>query len=270
MDFIDFARAHGLRIRSLVVGKWVRVSTDEHPKKRNGAYKYMGDVGFVQNWATQVDASVWHPERPDDIRINPDRVAQIQREQEAQLRRDRQAAAQKAQWIVSQAKPSTHPYLERKGFPDEKGLVWDELLVVPMRVNGVVGCQLVSPDGVKKFLKGQVTNMATFVMGQGPAVLCEGYATGLSVRAALSAAKVKRSVVVCFSAHNMLKVSASHKDAIVVADNDESMTGENTARQIGLPYWMSTVKGEDFNDAHRRMGLFKISQELKKLAIIRR
>ena len=148
--------------------------------------------------------------------------------------------------------------------------MWDDLLVVPMRVgNSVVGCQLVSADGTKKFLKGQVTNMATFVMGQGPAILCEGYATGLSIRAALTAAKLKRSVVVCFSAHNLLKLSATHADGLVVADNDTSQTGQNTARQAGLSFWVSPVEGEDFNDTHQRIGLFAASQEIKKLVIRR-
>lgn len=271
MDFTVFAQAHGLLIRSLVIGKWVRVPTTDHTKKRNGAYKFMGDHGFVQNWATQTEASLWRPDTANEVRIDPAEAQRTHQRHLDELRRDRARAADKAKWILDQCTQASHAYLARKGFPEERGLVWmrdgSELLVIPMLAGKLVGCQVIQPDGTKTFLKGQVTGMAHFTIGQGPPVLCEGYATGLSIRAALAAAKLKRSVIVCFSANNLAKLAKEHPQGIVFADHDKSGAGEAAAKQSGLPYWISPVQGEDFNDYHQRAGLFKASQEIKQFVI---
>jgi hypothetical protein len=37
------------------------------------------------------------------------------------------------------------------------------------------------------------------------------------------------------------------------------------AKEIGWPYWMSPVLGEDANDAHQRMGAFAFGQSLLKV-----
>ena len=51
----------------------------------------------------------------------------------------------------------------------------------------------------------------------------------------------------------------------MVADNDVSKTGERVAQQIGWPYWMSEVEGEDAHDAWRRVGTFRLSQALRSV-----
>jgi putative DNA primase/helicase len=51
----------------------------------------------------------------------------------------------------------------------------------------------------------------------------------------------------------------------VVADNDESGTGERVAKEIGWKYWMSDVVGEDANDTHVRLGNFTFGQSLLKV-----
>ena len=48
----------------------------------------------------------------------------------------------------------------------------------------------------------------------------------------------------------------------MVADNDK--TGEQTAKDIGWPYWISDVEGEDANDYFKRVGMFRFSQSLLK------
>jgi hypothetical protein len=52
MGFDDFARSHGLIVRSLIPHRWIATPTEDHPRKRNGRYKFLGDIGWVQNWAT--------------------------------------------------------------------------------------------------------------------------------------------------------------------------------------------------------------------------
>jgi putative DNA primase/helicase len=63
MEFLDFARSHGIIINDLPpFGQWVRYPTEDHPKSKNGAVKYLGDHGFVQNHATSTVVTVWKPD----------------------------------------------------------------------------------------------------------------------------------------------------------------------------------------------------------------
>ena len=63
----------------------------------------------------------------------------------------------------------------------------------------------------------------------------------------------------------MEKVAAIHGKGIVVADNDESKTGEIVAQRIGLPYFMPPDINCDFNDYHIKYGLFKASAALQRV-----
>lgn len=268
MTFVDFARAHGVLIGRLIEGRWVRVATEDKPKSRNGAYRYLGDVGFVQNWATQTEPAIWRPEGASAVGEHR-RVQRIANQAHQEAAEAARKAAQKAAAILGDCELATHPYLAAKGFPDELVNVWnraaDNVMVVPMKVGrNLVGCQLIKPDGDKKFLYGQRSGGAEFVMGlKGTHVLCEGYATALSAQQALRNLKVPYVLHVTFSAGNMKKVAATLPGGLVIADNDASGTGERVARDIGWPYWMSDVVGEDFNDAHQRLGLFAVTMQLK-------
>jgi putative DNA primase/helicase len=57
---------------------------------------------------------------------------------------------------------------------------------------------------------------------------------------------------------------------LVIADNDKSGTGQRIAKESMLPFWISDVEGEDGNDYHRRMGLFRFSQGLASKLIVSR
>jgi hypothetical protein len=120
MRFEEFARVHGLIVRHLIPHRWVSTPTEDHPTKRNGRYKFLGDVGWVQNWATM--------DRPEMWRSDVVRPAYIQVRERADADRERQEAASKAAskagWIMHQTKLGTHCYLDRKGFPDEEGNIW--------------------------------------------------------------------------------------------------------------------------------------------------
>jgi phage/plasmid primase-like uncharacterized protein len=267
MNFLDFAHAHGVIIDSLPpVGVWKRYPTEDHPRSRNGAVKFMGTHGFVQNHATMQEVNTWRNEGESTIAVQE--VQRIARQAQQDTAKFNAQAAQKANWILGQCKTQKHAYVESKGFPDEVVNVWTTdtgaVAVIPMRVNAeLVGCQLINEDGTKKFLFGQRSGGAQFIFdNKGDHFLCEGYATGLSVRHALKNMKKKYTIHVCFSASNMVKVAANLPGGVVVADNDKSGTGERVARDIGWPYWMSDKVGEDFNDAHIRLGLFSVGQSL--------
>ena len=63
MEFLNFCRAHGIIIDSPPpIGIWKRFPTEDHPRKRNGAVKFMGDHAFVQNHAIDTEVSVWSGE----------------------------------------------------------------------------------------------------------------------------------------------------------------------------------------------------------------
>lgn len=267
MTFDQFARVHGLLIARLVVGRWVRVPTEDKPKSRNGAYKYLGDAGFVQNWATMTEPAVWRAD--GDSKAVAQRVQQVARQAAQEAARNARQAADRAAHILSECELSQHPYLASKGFPDEMVNVWnkdtDNVMVVPMR-NGsdLVGCQLIKPDGDKKFLYGQRSGGAQFVMGQrGAHFLCEGYATALSTQQALRNLKLAYVLHVTFSAGNMKKVAEALPTGFVIADNDKSGTGERVAREIGWPYWMSDFVAEDANDFAQRCGVFALAMGIK-------
>jgi putative DNA primase/helicase len=269
MRFEDFARLHGLIMSSVIPNKWVAVPTEDKPRSTNGRYKYLGEVAFVQNWATMDKPVVWHPEGESGYDATAMRTA-MRRDAEERNRKERDAI-EKANRIITESKSELHPYLASKGFPKDHGIVWYEnnvaKLVLPMRYEkSLRGVQLINPDGTKKFLYGQRTKGAYFCMdGGGIPILCEGYATALSIKACMQANKVPCSIYVCFSASNLKEIASTIKGGIVVADNDANKVGESSAKDTGKPYWLSDKDGEDFNDYHQRVGIFTASQSLKKI-----
>lgn len=267
-SFVDFCRIHGVEIDRLPdVGVWRRFRTTDKPAHRNGAVKYMGDHGFCQNHATMVEVAVWRSE--GESREAAQRVQAVANHAAQETVRAQRRAADKAGQMLSECELKAHPYLSAKGFPDERVNVNGEHMLIPMRVGrDVVGVQTINADGEKKFLFGQRCSLAQFIFASavpGTHIVCEGYATALSIRQAMAAIKRPYTLHVCFSSGNMKKVAQSLQSGFVVADNDASGTGERIAKEIGWPYWMSDTVGEDANDYHQRKGLFPLSQGMQRL-----
>lgn len=271
MNFVQFAHANEVLIKSLVNdGQIHRCPTIQHPHKHNGAYKYCGDWGFVQAWDASDSPAVWFgedttPERRE--RIQRDMRQEMQQEQEK-----RHQASILAADIIKKADLRTHPYLERKGFKAEVGLVdFDGRLVVPMRdcndyrrINSV---QFIDDEGNKKFLTGGKAKGSIYKIGSEPDLwLCEGLATGLSIRSALKLIGWAASVVVCFSAGNLKHMADVLKGKrYVFADNDASGTGQRAAEASELPWCMSQTVGHDANDDHLRSGILTVAQMLMEV-----
>lgn len=260
MTFEQFAMEHGLIINSLILDKWVRVPTEDHPRKRNGAYIFDGHKGAVINFAMHTQHILYKSQEP----YKPDPMAAIRRQRaDAERKRKQKAARDKAAFILNHATKAQHPYLLRKGF-DCKGYVWNGLLALPMRVgDSLVGCQLIQEDGTKRFLSGQITKGASLkIDNHGRNILCEGFATGMSVRNAMRHLKQRYTIHVCFSAGNMLEIAKGLDNPLVIADNDASGTGESVAKKIASRYWLGEA-GEDFNDAEQRMGTAAVADTLR-------
>lgn len=209
-------------------------------------------------------------EKPTAAQLQARKREQAERLTQEGMERERlaQAAARKAGWILHQTKTEQHAYFGAHGMPDFEGLVWrpteqDNLLCVPMRIGKeLVGVQLIDRHGAKKFLSGQKTSGAEYLIdNKGMDIWVEGYCTGLAVRACMAALKMRYRVHVTFSANNLKAMATS---GFVIADNDQSKVGEKVAIATGLPYWISDVEGEDFCDFWQRLGTFRASQMLRQ------
>jgi len=277
MTFIDFARAHGVEIdpnRLYPSDRIKRCGTVEKPKSGNGAYFWDGQRGWVMDWSGEARV-VWFndpgakPWTEEEKRAWASKRASAATEQEKKY----QNTAIQAEMTLRAAKPDHHPYLELKGFKDEQGLVLNEKLLIPMRnvvTNKLQGYQSIHWDMEarkyeKKMLTGMRAKNAVYRLGtsKDETWLVEGYATGLSVRHALKSVGVSASVVVCFSATNLIQVADQIPGKrFVFADNDESQTGEKAAQETGLPWTMSDVIGHDANDLHLSKGLFHVVKKI--------
>lgn len=180
------------------------------------------------------------------------RHRQMKREQ----RRLWKSTARKAAQMIHRAHLDTHPYLEAKGFPEARGFVDRKgFLLIPIRSRRgkVMSIQTIDGEGRKKFIYGGRTGGGRLQLGrERERWVCEGYATALSIAAALERMVIRASVVVAFSAGNITKV-ARDGDRVIV-DHDKTGTGEQVARDLGLPWWMPPKPG-DANDLHQEEGL---------------
>lgn len=272
-DFRQTAESIGLQLRAIREDDRIhRCATDLHPKKQNGSYRTDGMRGWARNWETG-ETVTWRAER-EVRRTAPPRPMPALKQ-----RRDEEAA--RAEWAagvarhkIAKAIAQTHPYLERKGFPKALGLVFDGLLLVPARLGGqVVSLQEIAEDGTKRNLPGGRMSGASFSIGSGrDEVLCEGYATGLSIKAALAAMHLPARVTCGFSASNVATLAEKRPHAVVVADNDRPVsqfgglgTGEFYARRTGLPWAMPPHVGTDANDFYLSDGLPALQRMLLDL-----
>lgn len=278
-DFINFARAHGLEIDPgrLYPGEKIRrCGTIEKPKSTNGAYFWDGARGWVFNWASEARVQ-WFNDRDAQPWTEAEKAAWKAKRQAAAATQDKEhrRAAVRAAELIRATSPGPHDYLHRKGFPDAQGMVAnDGALVIPMRslaTNELQGAQLIRWDEperkwVKKMLLGMKARGAILRLGDKNApetFLVEGYATALSVLAALRSVGLRASVLICFSANNLEHVAPRVKGrAFVFADHDVSGTGQRAAEATGLPWCMSPVEGEDANDLHQRAGLMAVCGQI--------
>jgi phage/plasmid primase-like uncharacterized protein len=281
MSFINFARAHGVEIepsRFYASEKIHRCGTVDKPRSLNGAWFWDGERGWVMDWSGDA-RTIWF-EDPNAKPWTPEeKRAWMLKRQTANAQKDNayDLAAQRADITLRSAKMATHGYLELKGFPEMEALVLEDHLLIPMRnvtTNTLQGYQAIHWDGVerkwvKKMLTGMRARNAVLYMGDrdaSEAWLVEGYATGLSLHAALRSVGLKASVVVCFSASNLVAVADQIQGRkFIYADNDESKTGEKSAIQTGLPWTMSDTVGHDANDDHKATGLFSVVAKIMKL-----
>lgn len=205
--------------------------------------------------------------------------------------------------IVKACEAAQHPYLARKGFPDDMGLTIADprpllpkgklgeamaaalpegdgpLLVIPGRLHGqsdqrIGTLQFITPDGSKKNILRGVMNGAAHRIAMGRETwVCEGIATALSIRDALRMLNRPATVLCAFAAANVGKVATALPRSILAADNDKPIealgnlgTGEYYAIRSGRKWLMPPQLG-DFNDMHQRDGLRAVALHLRGFGV---
>ena len=243
----------------------------EHGGSRTDAVRWLREHGHLDSQGRpRVRVNGYH--NPAERTAPPERTyPTAPPEKSSQGERERaESAARRAKTVFDHASYATHPYLARKGFPEHRGFViGGERLVVPVRgergTGDVVGLQTILPDGTKRFgPPGCRVKGGGFRLGGGGegTWYVEGYATALSVRAALRLLyRPQDAVVIAFSAGNLPQVAG--RRGIVIGDRDPKGAGERAARATGLPYWLP--REGDANDFHRAHGVQALADRLRTL-----
>lgn len=285
--------------RRPVPGRWIR--TDALGKNgKNGK-----DDGSILIFDDMGGGLVWNHQTAKRQRFVLGGATRTQRDPEAERRarlreaereEERRQVEQVCVEIVRGCRQDEHPYLRRKGFPDEVGLVCDDpraffpasrfgemlakalpegpgpFLIVPGWIDRRVSTvQFITPDGSKKNILRGTMGGASYRIASGRVTwVCEGIATALSVRAALRLLGAPVTVLSAFSASNVGQVAAGIPGARIAADHDKPVetldglgAGEFYARRSGRS-WTMPPRIEDFNDLHQREGLRAVALHLRE------
>ena len=214
---------------------WYVAFGDGVPAGRFGDWK----LGLDVTWRAEVDRDL------TDI----DRMALSQRLTESRKLRDEEKAKrqQVASFAVDQIwaecieASRDHPYLMAKGIEAHGTKVTgDGRIVVPIydQFGDVASLQYITGEGEKKFHPGAKTGGCFWALGKPTRTIyiCEGFATAATVYEA-----TKTFTYVAFNAANIPSTvqfaRSNHKGKIVIiADNDESGTGQRYAEEAAKKY----------------------------------
>jgi putative DNA primase/helicase len=273
MEFIDFARLHGLIVTNVIPNSVIRCPTEDKPHKTNGSYFFSPTISWIQNWSTHSSPVFWtsdgSPPPAEEYKKHLDDYAA----KRAILNKE---AVELANHILEGCEHTEHPYLIAKHISPPGGLVDPRagtlyVPVVDVSTEQLTGLQIIQddPDRAgsfrKRFLYGMRTEAGVYNLrpGRTTNVLCEGYATGLSIKMAQDAFDEEEvGVIVCFSAYNLSFVSQymDKKNTFIYADNDPA--GLAAARKSGLLYVNSDTIGNDANDDMVEFGLDYVGNKL--------
>ncbi len=222
------------------------------------------------------------------------RQAQAEADAQARAAAAAQAAMTAAElWASAAREPlGPVPYLQRKAVQAEGcRYLRDGSIVIPLlrydlpRDQALKALQVIRPDGTKRFTKGFekpgcCLRLGHVVVGE-PLLICEGWATGLSLRMAVDR---KLPVFVGLDAGNLLHVAQllrslhPHSPLLICADDDwrtEGNPGRLKAHQASRavedchytwPIWARMTRGPkdtDFNDLHLSAGLGVVRRQLR-------
>jgi putative DNA primase/helicase len=191
--------------------------------------------GLSQTWRADIGRNL----TPAEDAAHRAKVEAMRRERDAEIARERAAAADKATaiWKAAKPAPADHAYLLEKSIPASGARLHRDALAIPMRDGGDIhSLQFIGPDGVKRFLTGGRVTGCYFSIGnpKGAAALCiaEGFATGATIHEATG-----YPVAVAFNAGNLGAVAKTLRGKfpdlplILCGDFDKSGTGQKAATE---------------------------------------
>lgn len=205
-----------------------------------------------------------------------EKEAMRQRAQERRLRAEREQgeralAAANACSVAWQEWRAAHAagwsdYLRGKGIEDAESIRYtdDGAILVPMirydlpRDSALCGLQRIDADGIKRFTYGVAKTACACRLGLvrvgDPIIICEGYATGMTLRMALRALHKPLPVFVAFDAYNIAAVAdLVHElyptSPLVLAVDDDWQTVVN-----GKPYNTGVEQADAAREALHEMG----------------
>lgn len=270
-------------------------------RRRDGSEYIVGKFGTYKHGGSEAKVEVdWKPLSDEEReRMRREREAAAARAQEARDMESHLAALNAGDLWARAYREGRSPYLERKGVEGEAcRYLHDGTLVIPLlrydkpRAEALRAVQRIRPDGEKLFTKGFSKSGCALRLGQVDqstrvVMVCEGYATGLSIRMATSR---RWPVYVALDAYNLMFVveilRGLHPDVhlLVCADDDwlsEDHDGKNPGRRKALKAARTTPsssivwpvfdpalrqeKDTDFNDLHAREGLEAVERQLLRV-----
>lgn len=260
---------------------WFVFFDDGIPAGAFASFKVHGTEEHV-TWTARIDREMTGAEREKNRKIMD--LAKEQRRIAAT--EARKIASQRAADLWSKSAETVsaqHPYLLKKQIPAIGIRQLAQALVIPIKDgNGALhSLQFIDADGRKTFLTGGAIagNHCTIGdPGQSETVLlCEGYATGISLHIASSL-----PVVIAFNAGNLKPVAASLRlrypqSTLVICGDDDRWTEGNPGRRKAveaaaavngfsiLPLFDgigTDARPSDFNDLHVLAGLAQLKAQL--------
>lgn len=220
------------------------------------------------------------------------RQAQAKADAEARVQAAAAASMTAAQLWSAASRDGHSAYLQRKGVDAEAcRYLRDGSIVVPLlrydlpREQALRGVQTIRPDGTKRFTRGfdkpgSCLRLGHVVVGE-PLLICEGYATGLTLRMAVAK---RLPVVVALDAGNLQPVAELMRQLhpqcplLLCADDDwhtDGNPGRHKAHAVSKavtdchytwPIFKPRERGPkdtDFNDLHMRAGLGVVQRQLR-------
>lgn len=289
-EFRDAIAASGLTPPHEIIGDGERhrFSSDGRPNNKSGWYRFHDDerpAGAFGCWRTDM-SSTWKSSKPQQFTEAEreeyrERMKRLEKQRERERQEATEYAAITATQMWNEATEGDHPYLTRKQITCLGARVLGDMLLVPMKHSAkeLVGLQRIWPDGTKRFIKGSPLAGAYMTIGtptkEGTVVICEGYATGVSIHMATG-----YCVVVAFNSGNLSEVSQKIRKALpsarlIIAGDDDAFTvrppnhvqagqpwnpGIEAATATGFPVYLPVWQGDrdrgtDFNDLHVAEGI---------------
>lgn len=301
---LDKVQSFGFEVDNLILdGQVHRFKTSNKPKKKNGWYvgrtiNLRGgrslDIVTVGDWAlgeTQTFTS-----RDDlseiDRKMFASAAKKMQAEMEKKQEGERASVAKFAQkeWDTGTPVEKGFAYLCKKKIETLKPIDFVRAnkagnLIVPLfnKDGQVRSLQTIKPTGEKVYLPGGEVKGNFFPIkgsGSGPCVVCEGFATGVSIYAALES---RFDVIVAFQSNNLFAVASQMvneygADNVWIAADDDRYNGHNAGieaaencKKLGVkvlsPNFESVgyeSRPTDFNDLHCLLGLEEVYSQFQE------